>query len=105
MPRFFAQRFFNAPTSGGGGGSGGTITLAVTDNADGTGGVATISGNDDGTVVTLFASTFDGQLGPGVFASMGTRVGAGTIAVAPPLGYYWWYADGTAGGTANTISD
>jgi hypothetical protein len=68
------------------------LTLTITDNADGTGGVATVSGAS-GTV-TVYKSTVTGGK-PGSFASAGSRSGNGTVNVTG-TGNYLWYAGQTA---------
>jgi hypothetical protein len=68
-------------------------SLSITDNANGTGGVADISGAGVGNTVTLYSfSVSTGELGgtPPVF--VGQRVGDGTIPFSIPMGYYWFVA-------------
>jgi hypothetical protein len=70
------------------------VTLAITDNADGTGGVATISGANPAATITVYSQTVSGELGTATWTARGSRVGNGTIALAPApgIGYYWWRA-------------
>ena len=88
---FFSRTFGNNTGGGGGGGTPPTApTLAVSDNADGTGGVATISGGDAGSTHTVQSQTVDGELGTATWTTRGSRAGNGTVNVAPGNGYYWW---------------
>jgi hypothetical protein len=74
-------------------------TLAMSDNADGTGGAATISGGDAGSTHTVYSQTVDGELGTDSWTSRGSRAGNGTVNVAPGNGYYWWkVVAGSSGG-------
>lgn len=76
-------------------------TLAIADNGDGTGGVATISGGDSGSTHTVYYQRVDGELGTSNWTSAGSRSGNGTVAVAPTADrYYWWYAKATSSGGA-----
>lgn len=75
-------------------------TLAVSDNADGTGGVATISGGDAGSTHTVYSQTVDGELGTSTWTSRGSVTGNGTVAVTPTADrYYWWYAKAVLSGS------
>lgn len=71
------------------------LTLAVSDNADGTGGVATITGASN-KPLTLYRSAFTGTMGSYTWTTSGTRQGNGTITLSSPgtiaLGYYLWLA-------------
>jgi hypothetical protein len=77
------------------------LTLIITDNADGTGSVATIAGAVISDTVTLYASAWTGEMKSYPMSSVGTRTGDGTIAVATPgtlaLGFYVWQAVVTTG--------
>lgn len=73
-----------------------SLALTVSDNADGTGGVATLSGTG-GAAAGVFYAPFTGQLGSPAWQSAGGRTGDGTLAVAPGTGYYWWYAQIASG--------
>ena len=78
-----------------------TPTLAVADNADGTGVTATVAGSDAGSSNTVYAVTV--APGPAVpaWVSKGTRVGDGTVSVSLSPGYYFFYCLSTvAAGTA-----
>lgn len=80
-------------------------TLAIADNGDGTGGVATISGGDSGSTHTVYSQLVDGELGTAAsWTARGSRTGNGTITLSPaPTAdkYYWWHAKATSsGGTA-----
>lgn len=80
------------------------LSLVIADNADGSGGAATIAGSDIGSANSLFCAGFGGATGPLSWIAAGARTGDGAIAVASPgtipLGYYMWHAMGTVGGTA-----
>jgi hypothetical protein len=76
-----------------------SITLTITDAADGTGGTATIAGSDAGSANTLHFAAFTGAVGTPAWVPAGARTGDGTIPVAPGNGYYLWYAGGLAGGS------
>lgn len=78
------------------------LTLAISDNADGTGGVATISGAAAETI-TVYSQTVNGQLGTATWTSRGSRSGDGTVNVSPGDGYYWWYASGATSGISNLV--
>jgi hypothetical protein len=89
MPRTFFSRSFG--NNVGGTPPATTVpTLAVTDNADGTGGVATVSGGDAGALQTLYRAPFDTGSPNLTFASVGSRTGNGTIAAPGPTGSYIW---------------
>ncbi len=73
-------------------------TLSIADNADGTGGVATISGATAGTIQDVFAQKVDGDLGTNTWEMVGTRTSDGTVNVTPTAGltgYYWWHCEST----------
>lgn len=67
------------------------VTLAVTDNADGTGGIATVSGVTGGTTTTVYRSAFTGSMKSYDWTSVGTITGNSTLAVAT-VGYWVWFA-------------
>lgn len=68
------------------------VTLAITDNEDGTGGVATVSGVTGGTTTTVYYAVFTGVMQAYTWVSAGTVVGNGTLAVGLATGYYVWFA-------------
>jgi hypothetical protein len=69
------------------------MILTVTDNADDTGAVATVSGAAVGANVALYRSVIDGKmLTSPAFAFIAARVGSGTIPAPGPKGFYWWFA-------------
>ncbi len=82
----------------GGGSPPATPTLAVADNADGTGAVATITGSDGSASNAVWAQ----PAGGGAFASAGSRTGNGTVALALATGYYWAYVVSTKSGLTST---
>ena len=79
------------------------LSLTITDNADGTGGVATVAGSTVGSTNTVYYSLFTGVMGAIAWTSLGTRTGDGTISIASPspvpLGAYLWRLDSVSGGT------
>lgn len=79
--------------------------LAVADNEDATGVVATITGSDVASTNTLYRSSVSGELEAGTWTSSGSCTGDDTIAVAiTTLGYYFWYVQSVSGGES-TISN
>lgn len=76
-----------------------TLSLAITDSADGTGGTATFSGSIGGSTNTLYIATFTGAMGTPTWTTVSSRIGDGTIAVAPGNGYYLFYGDSLSGGS------
>jgi hypothetical protein len=72
-----------------------TLALTITDNGDGTGGVATLSGTG-GVSTTVWAALWTGVMGATpAFTSVGTRVGDGTINLTQQ-GFYVWVALNTS---------
>src|SRR5215831_5694130 len=76
------------------------ISLTITDNLDGTGGVATITGSNPASTNTLYSAPFPGigdkTMVEQVWTLVGTRTGDGTIPIPSatvPLGYYLWRND------------
>ena len=61
--------------------------LSVVDSADGTGGIATISGSSAGS--SNVASFFNLNFPIGAWTVAGTRTGDGTIPIPAVPGYYW----------------
>jgi hypothetical protein len=106
MARYWFSRSFGN-NSGGSAAPPAAATLAVTDNADNTGGVATVSGGDAGATNTVYSQRVDGELGAATWTSRGSRAGNGTITLAIggtlTAGYYWWRVQSvTAGGSAES---
>ncbi len=64
--------------------------LAVADNGDGTGGVATITGSAPQSTNTLYYTSWGGLGGAFDWTSYGARVSDGTIAVGLPPGAYFF---------------
>ena len=64
-------------------------TLSAADNADGTGGVATISNGDAPSTHEVFVQSVNGELGTATWISKGSRLGNGTVNIAAASGYYW----------------
>jgi hypothetical protein len=80
------------------------VTLAITDNADGTGAVATVSGVVGGTSTTVYYSTFTGAMGSYIWTSAGIVVGNSTLATALATGFYVWLAVNDNGGVLTLSS-
>lgn len=89
---FFLLRGFGA------GGSTATPTLAVADNADGTGGVATITNADSDATVTVSSLTPGGSS----WTNRGSRTGNGTVALSMTPGYCWFRAVASFNGAEAT---
>ncbi len=68
------------------------LTLTITDNADGTGGVATVSGAAAASV-GVYCMTVTGGKPSGTWVIKGIRSGNGTVAISQTPGNYWFYAD------------
>ena len=79
-----------------------TPTLTVTDNADGTGAVATISGSTAGSTNTVYAQLVDGQIGSGTWTSYGSRSGDGTVSLALAVGFWWILVQSVKSGSQAT---
>lgn len=77
-----------------------TLALTATDNQDGTGVAATVSGSDAGTPVTVYSSPVPQGFGTPVWTGRGSRAGDGSLTLALPPGYWWLYAAGTVSGAA-----
>ncbi len=71
-------------------------TLAVVDNADGTGAVATITASTTGSTNAVMTQAVSGS----VFASAGSRTGNGTVSLSLGAGYYWAYVQSTKNGVS-----
>lgn len=77
------------------------VTLTITDNGDQTG-TATIAGGNVAATNTLYYATFTGT-GSYSWASFGSKVGDGTIAITALTGYYLWQVESVLAG-ATTVS-
>jgi hypothetical protein len=94
-------RNFGGTVSGGGGTPPASPEIAVSDNANNTGAVVTISGSTVGSTNTVYRAAYNGDMGTLTWTSSGSRSGDGTVAVSCTHGYFWWYVlSSTAGGTA-----
>ncbi len=71
-----------------------TILLTLTDNRDGSGAVATITGSVGGSANTVYTQ----QLAATSWTSSGSRTGDGTVALALPLGTYLAYVSNVSVG-------
>jgi hypothetical protein len=80
------------------------LSLTITDNGNGTGGVATITGTDPTSSNTVFAQSADANIASPNFASQGNRTGDGTIALATAAGIYWFYCLASAIAGTPTVS-
>jgi hypothetical protein len=76
-----------------------SATLLISDNLDGTGGVAVVSGSAGGSTNSVYCATFAAGMGVLPWTLAGSRTGDGTFAVAPGTGYYLWYLDSLSGGS------
>lgn len=66
------------------------LSITVTDNGDGTGGVCTITGSAGGTV-SLYYALFDGQHQAYSWTLFGSRTGNGNIVITGlTMGFYLW---------------
>lgn len=103
MARFFFSRFFGPASAGGPGSAPATPTVAFSDNADGTGAVATVDG-DGGATNDIYVQKFDETFGAGPWINAGTRSGDGDVALSLAVGHYLGYAQSTtSGGGAPSI--
>lgn len=69
------------------------LTLAITDNANGTA-TATIGGMNPAYTADLFYMAVDGTFATNVWVYAGGQLGNGTIAgIACGAGYFWWHYD------------
>lgn len=73
-----------------------SLTLTITDNADGTGGVATISGGT-AAAIGVYCMTVTGGNPSGTWVIKGIRFGDGTLAISATAGNYWFYANQSSG--------
>jgi hypothetical protein len=78
-----------------------TLFLAISDNGNGTGGVATVTGTG-GASVTVYSAAFAGVMGSLPLVAQGIGTGDGSLAVNPGTGYYLWLAQ-TATLTSNLV--
>ncbi len=72
------------------------LTLSISDNANGTGGTATVAGSDAGSANSVYAAAVGAGAAWGL---VGTRTGDGALTVNPGPGLRLFYASGTAGGS------
>lgn len=79
--------------TGGGSTDPNIVTITVADNADGTGGVATLSGSTGGATNNVYVSADS----PISFSLAGTRSGDGTVALSLVAGDYLAYVDSVVG--------
>jgi hypothetical protein len=75
------------------------ITLTVSDNQDGSGATAEISGSNSGATNYVWVAAVSGQLGPGSWVLGGTRIGDGAASLTLAGGYYWAYCVSIFAGT------
>lgn len=66
------------------------LVLSISDNADGTGAVATISGSSAGATNTVFAGSWTGSMESVSMASAGSRISDGAVPIAQAVGYWIW---------------
>lgn len=65
-------------------------TLEISDNEDGSGVIAVVSGGSLGALNTLFYQAVPGDLGSEEWVEAGSISGNGPIPVTVETGYYWW---------------
>lgn len=70
-------------------------TLAVADAADGTGGVATLTGGDAGATNSVYSQAVDGEIGTGTWTLAGSRTGPGNVTIASDTGFFWIKCEST----------
>lgn len=73
------------------------ITLTITDNKDGSGGVATIAGSPVGSTNQLFSSVFDGKHVQQTPTLVGSRVGDGIIVLIAQGYFHYLLLNQTSG--------
>lgn len=81
-----------------------TPTITLADNEDGTGAVATIAGSTAGATNTVYGADWSGGMIGAAFASLGSRVGDGAVALAVANGYHWAYVVSTKAGEDGVAS-
>jgi hypothetical protein len=79
-------------------------SLAVTDNGDGTGAVATIADSDDAATNTVWIGTWGGESGTVEWSAEGSRTGDGTVDLDLEPGHYWAYVASELSG-AESVSE
>ncbi len=92
----FFSRTFGNNTGAVGGSPPAVPVLAATDNGNGTGAVATISGSTAGTANTVYAQFVNGELGTSTWTSYGSRIGDGTVSLSLAVGYWWLKVESTS---------
>ena len=80
------------------------VTLAIADNADGTGGTATVAGSNVASTNTLYKATWNGQTGALTWTSVGSRTGDGTIAITSGTGFFLFRLDSLLSGTTTVVA-
>lgn len=80
------------------------LTLSITDNMDGTGATAAITGSNPASTNTLGVQKVDGELGGLTWTTAGSRVGDGALALPGLKGFYWGRCDSVFGGV-DTLSN
>jgi hypothetical protein len=82
-----------------------SVTLTITDNADGTGGVATVAGSNVAATNTLYKAAWSGQTGALTWTSVGSRTGDGTISVSSGTGFFVFRLDSLYSGTTTVVAN
>ncbi len=77
-----------------------SLSLSITDNADGTGATATIAGADSATTATVYVSLVNQGNNPLAWVSAGSRSGNGTVSLPVLPSYYFAYCAGTVSAAA-----
>lgn len=75
-----------------------TPTIRLTDNADGTGCVCTVSGSTTGSTNAIYAAQWAGGFVGQSYASYGSRTGDGTVSLSLGPGYWFIYCKSTKTG-------
>lgn len=74
------------------------VAVTYVDNADGTGGVFSITGSNVASVNTVFVSKFSGSNAQRTFVSAGSRTGNGTVAWTATNGCFFAHASSVLAG-------
>lgn len=79
------------------------VTLAIADNLDGTGGIATVAGSNVASSNTLLRAPWTGQTGSLAWTSVGSRTGDGTIAISATPARYLFRLDSLLAGVTEVV--
>lgn len=81
-----------------------TPTISLTDNADGTGAIATVAGSTTGSTNAIYAAQWAGGFVGQSYASYGSRTGDGTVSLALGDGYWFVYCKSTKAALDGAVS-